>query len=56
MRKTRKVRHQPETEGIYLDELIDSKAMDPELAALYFPKRYHLKNVISLCSPSLWVF
>ena len=34
MRKTKKLRHQPETEGIYLDELkLDE--MDPEVAALY---------------------
>ena len=34
MRKTKKMRHQPEQEGIYLDDL-DLNDMDPEVAALY---------------------
>ena len=38
MRKTKNVRHKPEEEGIYLDDL-NIKDMDPEVAKLYFPKR-----------------
>lgn len=34
MRKTKKIRHQPEKEGIYLDDL-NLDEMDPEVAALY---------------------
>ncbi|CAH1773471.1 unnamed protein product [Owenia fusiformis] len=34
MRKTKKMRHQPEQEGIYLDDL-SLDQMDPEIAALY---------------------
>jgi phosphatidate phosphatase LPIN len=37
MRKTKKVRHQPEQEGIYLEDL-NLDQMDPEVAALYL---YH---------------
>lgn len=37
MRQTRKVRHKPESEGIYLDDLIEKDKMDPKLASLYFP-------------------
>ena len=40
MRKTKKVRHQPEQEGIYLDDL-NLEEMDPEVAALYI---YHPKG------------
>ena len=37
MRKTKKARHDPVAEGIYLDDLnLDS--LDPEVAALYFPR------------------
>lgn len=36
MRRTKKIRHNPESEGIYLDKLI-SEDIDPEVAALYFP-------------------
>ena len=35
MKLTKKVRHKPEEEGLYLDD-INVKEMDPELAALYF--------------------
>lgn len=38
MKKTKTVRHKPEGEGIYLDDL-NLKEMDPEVAKLYFPKR-----------------
>ncbi|XP_033730774.1 phosphatidate phosphatase LPIN1-like, partial [Pecten maximus] len=38
MRKTKAVRHKPEEEGIYLDDL-KLEEMDPEVAKLYFPKR-----------------
>ncbi|XP_035206309.1 phosphatidate phosphatase LPIN3-like isoform X2 [Stegodyphus dumicola] len=37
MRSTKKMRHMPEKEGIYLSEL-NADELDPELAALYFPK------------------
>lgn len=39
MRKTKNVRHKPEEEGIYLDDL-NIQDMDPETAKLYFPKRF----------------
>ncbi|KAG1682683.1 Phosphatidate phosphatase LPIN2 [Nymphon striatum] len=39
MRKTKKMRHRPQSEGIYLDDLnIDE--LSPEVAALYFPRRH----------------
>ncbi|KAL4217721.1 Lipin-3 [Mactra antiquata] len=47
MRKTKNVRHKPETEGIYLDDL-NIKDMDEETAKLYFPKRFsnsHFKSI-----------
>ncbi len=34
MRKTKKIRHMPEKEGIYLDDL-NLGEMDPEVAQLY---------------------
>ena len=34
MRQTKKMRHQPDKEGIYLDDL-NLDEMDPEIAALY---------------------
>lgn len=37
MRSTKKIRHMPESEGIYLSDL-NAEELDPELAALYFPK------------------
>lgn len=37
MRSTKKIRHMPESEGIYLSDL-NADELDPELAALYFPK------------------
>lgn len=37
MRSTRKLRHKPQEGGIYLDDL-NAEEMDPEVAALYFPK------------------
>ncbi|GIY02640.1 phosphatidate phosphatase LPIN1 [Caerostris extrusa] len=37
MRSTKKIRHMPESEGIYLSDL-NSEELDPEVAALYFPK------------------
>lgn len=39
MRKTKNVRHKPEAEGIYLDDL-NLNDMDEETAKLYFPKRF----------------
>lgn len=39
MRYTKKARHNPESEGIYLDDLkLDE--LDPEVAALYFPRNF----------------
>ena len=37
MRKTKKARHDPVSEGIYLDDL-NLESLDPEVAALYFPR------------------
>ncbi|XP_067142408.1 phosphatidate phosphatase LPIN1 [Centruroides vittatus] len=37
MRSTKKLRHMPESEGIYLDDL-NFNDLDPEIAALYLPK------------------
>jgi len=47
MRKTKNVRHKPEAEGIYLDDL-RVEDMDEETAKLYFPKR--CVSVISIGS------
>ncbi|XP_052763663.1 phosphatidate phosphatase LPIN3-like isoform X1 [Mya arenaria] len=47
MRKTKNVRHKPEAEGIYLDDL-NLNNMDEETAKLYFPKRFsnsHFKSI-----------
>ena len=38
MKKTKKVRHKPEGEGIYLADL-NLQDMDPEVAKLYFPQK-----------------
>lgn len=48
MRKTKKLRHQPQEEGIYLDDL-DLASMDPEVAALYLyeAKSGHMATVQS---------
>ena len=40
MKTTRNVRHKPELEGIYLDDL-NLEEMSPDVAKLYFPKRFH---------------
>ncbi|XP_052124373.1 phosphatidate phosphatase LPIN3 isoform X2 [Frankliniella occidentalis] len=40
MKKTKRIRHNPESEGIYLSEL-NVEDLDPEVAALYFPTSYH---------------
>ena len=45
MRRTKKIRHQPEAGGIYLDDL-DMNQIDPEVAALYFPKYQSLHGNI----------
>ena len=37
MRATKKARHNPQAEGIYLEDL-NVADLDPEVAALYFPK------------------
>ncbi|XP_069106044.1 phosphatidate phosphatase LPIN2-like isoform X2 [Argopecten irradians] len=47
MRKTKAVRHKPEEEGIYLDDL-KLEEMDPEVAKLYFPKRFHQSPFMSI--------
>ncbi|XP_034252900.1 phosphatidate phosphatase LPIN3 isoform X3 [Thrips palmi] len=39
MKKTKRIRHNPESEGIYLSEL-NVEDLDPEVAALYFPTSY----------------
>ncbi|XP_068218623.1 phosphatidate phosphatase LPIN3 isoform X2 [Palaemon carinicauda] len=39
MRATKKARHNPESEGIYLDDL-NLEELDPEVAALYFPRSF----------------
>lgn len=40
MKTTRNVRHKPELEGIYLDDL-NLDEMSPDVAKLYFPKRFN---------------
>ncbi|CAG0882059.1 unnamed protein product [Darwinula stevensoni] len=48
MRRTKKIRHQPEAGGIYLDDL-DMNQIDPEVAALYFPKYQSLhRNMLTV--------
>ncbi|XP_066596542.1 phosphatidate phosphatase LPIN1 isoform X2 [Prorops nasuta] len=39
MKKTSRVRHNPESEGIYLSDL-NADELDPEVAALYFPSAH----------------
>lgn len=39
MKKTKRIRHNPESEGIYLSDLTADE-LDPEVAALYFPSAY----------------
>nr|UEK51521.1 lipin-like protein [Parasacculina yatsui] len=39
MRSTRRVRHDPISEGVYLDDL-DLQSLEPEVAALYFPRAH----------------
>ncbi|KAK3863213.1 hypothetical protein Pcinc_030987 [Petrolisthes cinctipes] len=39
MRVTKKARHNPESEGIYLADL-NLEELDPEVAALYFPRNF----------------
>ncbi|EZA58410.1 Phosphatidate phosphatase LPIN2 [Ooceraea biroi] len=39
MKKTSRVRHNPESEGIYLSDL-NADELDPEVAALYFPSSH----------------
>ncbi|KAK7867306.1 hypothetical protein R5R35_002128 [Gryllus longicercus] len=39
MKKTKRIRHNPESEGIYLSDL-NAEELDPEVAALYFPTSY----------------
>lgn len=53
MRNTKKIRHKPEEGGIYLDDLkLDE--MDPEVAALYFPKKYVTTAIY--CAPTIHDF
>ena len=44
MRSTKTIRHKPEQEGIYLEDL-NLQEMEPEMAALYFPKRFAIYQV-----------
>lgn len=50
MRQTKNVRHKPEEEGIYLDDL-NLADMDEKTAKLYFPKRYIVLPIYNLLSP-----
>ncbi|XP_043672926.1 phosphatidate phosphatase LPIN3 isoform X1 [Vespula pensylvanica] len=45
MKKTSRVRHNPESEGIYLSDL-NSDELDPEIAALYFPSSHRGATVV----------
>ncbi|KAK0091098.1 hypothetical protein PV326_003750 [Microctonus aethiopoides] len=44
MKKTSRVRHNPESEGIYLSDL-NADELDPEVAALYFPTSHRGSTV-----------
>ncbi|XP_067008392.2 phosphatidate phosphatase LPIN3 isoform X2 [Anabrus simplex] len=46
MKKTKRIRHNPESEGIYLSDL-NADELDPEVAALYFPTSYRQQNQAS---------
>ncbi|KAJ9586778.1 hypothetical protein L9F63_019646, partial [Diploptera punctata] len=54
MKKTKRIRHNPESEGIYLSDL-NADELDPEVAALYFPTSYrqggHTTSLTSGASP-----
>ncbi|XP_032679926.1 phosphatidate phosphatase LPIN2 isoform X2 [Odontomachus brunneus] len=45
MKKTSRVRHNPESEGIYLSDL-NADELDPEVAALYFPSSHRGPTVV----------
>lgn len=45
MKKTSRVRHNPESEGIYLSD-INADELDPEVAALYFPSSHRGSTVV----------
>lgn len=45
MKKTSRVRHNPESEGIYLSDL-NADELDPEVAALYFPSSHRGSTVV----------
>ncbi|XP_015587239.1 phosphatidate phosphatase LPIN3 isoform X2 [Cephus cinctus] len=45
MKKTSRVRHNPESEGIYLSDL-NADELDPEVAALYFPSSYRGQSAV----------
>ncbi|XP_015186582.1 PREDICTED: phosphatidate phosphatase LPIN3 isoform X2 [Polistes dominula] len=45
MKKTSRVRHNPESEGIYLSDL-NADELDPEVAALYFPSSHRGATVV----------
>ncbi|EGI61889.1 Lipin-2 [Acromyrmex echinatior] len=45
MKKTSRVRHNPESEGIYLSDL-NADELDPEVAALYFPSSHRGPTMI----------
>ena len=46
MKKTKRIRHNPESEGIYLSDL-NADELDPEVAALYFPTSYRQGGHVS---------
>ena len=45
MKKTSRVRHNPESEGIYLSDL-NPDELDPEVAALYFPSSHRRQSKV----------
>lgn len=45
MRKTSRMRRNPESEGIYLSDL-NADELDPEVAALYFPSSHRGQTAI----------
>lgn len=52
MKKTSRVRHNPESEGIYLSD-INADELDPEVAALYFPSSHRGTTAVKGTGDSL---
>lgn len=50
MKKTKHIRHNPASEGIYLSEL-NVDELEPEVAALYFPSSYNKQNHSQTTNP-----